>query len=134
MDERFLADPVEEEGTMRAVPAEDVEDGSLEIVDMVKVFEDGTMIYLVAEGSVKDLRIASVDYFDYNGTFNENAVRWSCSRLKDAAVQLLTVIPDGMPNLKISWRDAGGEQIRYLSQSGEDGSLLLVDESIEAVG
>ncbi len=134
VDERFLAEPVEAEGTMHAVPAEEVEDGSLEIVDMVKVFEGGTTIYLVAEDSVKDLRIASVDYFDYNGTFNENAVRWSCSRLKDAAVQLVTVIPDGMPNLKISWRDSSGEQVRYLSQSGEDGSLLLVDEGIQAVG
>ncbi len=134
VDERFLAGPADGEGTVRALPEEGVEDGSTEIVDMVKVFEDGTTVYLLADGSVKDLRIASVDYFDYDGSFNESAVHWSCSGLTDAAVQLVTVIPDGMPNLKISWRDTQGEQTRYLSQSGEDGSLLLVDGSIEAVG
>lgn len=135
VDERFLAAEDSAAGELRAVPAEEVADGSLEIVDMVKVQEDGETVYLVSDGSVKDLRIASADYFDYNGSFNESAVHWSCSSLQDAAVQLVTVIPDGMPNLMISWRTADGESSVLLTQSGEDGSLILMPgDSIEAVG
>ena len=135
VDERFLASETPAAGELRAVPAEEMADGSVEIVDMVKVFDEGETVYLVADGALKDLRIASVDYFDYNGSFNESAVRWSCSSLEDAAVQLVTVIPDGMPNLKIAWRGAEGEQSVLLTQSGEDGSLILMSgDSIEAVG
>ena len=55
--------------------------------------------------------------------------------MEDSALQLVTVIPDGMPNLKISWRDAEGEKACYLTQSGEDGSLILMPvEDVEAVG
>ena len=135
VDERFLATPAPSGGELRAVPAEAVEDGSMEIVDMVKVYDEGETVYLVADGAVQDLRVSSVDYFDYNGTFNESAVHWSCSGLENAAVQLMTVIPDGMPNLKIAWRGAAGEQSVFLTQSGEDGSLILMPgDSIEAVG
>ncbi len=135
VDERFLAAETQAAGELRAVPAEEMADGSVEIVDRVKVFDEGETVYLVADGTLKDLRIASVDYFDYNGSFNESAVHWSCSSLEDAAVQLVTVIPDGMPNLKIAWRGAEGEQSVLLTQSGEDGSLILMPgDSIEAVG
>lgn len=135
VDERFLATVDPAAGEMRAVSAADVADGSVEIVDMVKVYDDGETVYLVADGSVKDLRVSSADYFDYNGSFNESAVHWSCSNLQDAAVQLVTVIPDGMPNLMISWRGADGESSVLLTQSGEDGSLILMPvDSIEAVG
>lgn len=135
VDERFLAAETQAAGELRAVPAEEMADGSVEIVDRVKVFDEGETVYLVADGALKDLRIASVDYFDYNGSFNESAVHWSCSSLEDAAVQLVTVIPDGMPNLKIAWRGAEGEQSVLLTQSGEDGSLILMPgDSIEAVG
>lgn len=135
VDERFLAGPAPAGGEMRAVPAEEMVDGSMEIVDMVKVFDEGTTVYLVADGPVQDLRVSSVDYFDYNGSFNESAVHWSCSGMENAAVQLVTEIPDGMPNLKIAWRGAAGEQSVFLTQSGEDGSLILMPgDSIEAVG
>ena len=135
VDERFLAVPASSGGELRAIPAEAMEDGSMEIVDMVKVYDEGTTVYLVSDGPVQDLRVSSVDYFDYNGSFNESAVHWSCSGLENAAVQLVTVIPDGMPNLKISWRGASGEQSVFLTQSGEDGSLILMPgDSIEAVG
>ena len=49
-------------------------------------------------------------------------------------MQLSTLIPEGMPDLKISWRGADGEQVRYLTVSGQDGRPILADDSIEAVG
>ena len=135
VEERYLIAPTPSGGSLRAVPQEALADGSTEIVDMVKISDDGTTVYLVADGEVCDLRIASVDYFDHNSSFVEKATHWSCSSLKAAAVQLVTVLPDGMPNLLISWRGAEGEQSVLLTQSGEDGSpILMPSESIEAVG
>ena len=99
---------------------------------MLKVFEDGQTVYLEAEGTVEDVRISTVSYSYF---FYDIAQLWSCSSMKDSALQLITVIPDGMPNLKISWRSAGVEQACYLTQSGEDGSLILLPVGdVEAVG
>jgi hypothetical protein len=54
--------------------------------------------------------------------------------MDNCAVQLVTRIPEGMPDLKISYADQNGEHSFYVSQSGVDGSIILVDDSIEAVG
>lgn len=53
---------------------------------------------------------------------------WYAGRLADGeSVCVQTWIPDVMPNLAISWRDADGEHVKYISQSGMDGSLILMD-------
>ena len=119
-------------GSFKALDAEQMTDGSTQIVDMLKVFKDGQTVYLEAEGKVEDVRISTVSYSYF---FYDIAQLWSCSEMENSALQLITVIPDGMPNLKISWRSAGGEQACYLTQSGEDGSLILLPVGdVEAVG
>jgi hypothetical protein len=54
--------------------------------------------------------------------------------MTDCAIQLVTLIPEGMPNIKISYTDAQGEHSMLLTQSGEDGSIILVNDDIQAVG
>ena len=54
--------------------------------------------------------------------------------MTNCAVQISTVIPEGMPNLRISYRAEDGLRYLYLTESGEDGSLILADDSIQAVG
>ena len=132
IDNRFFPEEVKASGSFRALSAEEMTDGSTQIVDMLKVFGEGQTVYLEAVGEVKDVQITSVAYSAY---FYELAQLWSCSSMKDSALQLVTVIPDGMPNLKISWRNVEGQQACYLTQSGEDGSLLLMPAAdVEAVG
>jgi len=114
-----------------AVPVAQSSESSREIIDMVKIHEQGEGLYLVADGTAKDVRLTSVDYID---AFYETAQLWYCSSMENCAVQLVTLIPEGMPELKLSYRDSAGEHSLYLSQSGEDGSIILVDDSIEAVG
>jgi hypothetical protein len=97
----------------------------------VKIDEGGTELFLEAEGTARDVRLISVEY---SGIFYETALRWSCSVMEDCAVQLSTMIPDGMPNLKISYHDQEGLKNLYLTESGRDGSLILMDDSIEAIG
>ena len=119
-------------GSFRAVEGDALADGSTEILDFVKVFQDGQTVYLIADGPVNQVRLSRVDY-SYG--FYETAQLWYCSRMEDEALQVVTVIPDGMPNLKLSWMSAEGEHSVLLTQSGEDGSLILMPaDAVEAVG
>ena len=55
--------------------------------------------------------------------------------MKDSAIQLETMIPDGIPNLMVSYTDADGvNHSKLVSQSGMDGSFLLIDDNIEVLG
>ncbi len=110
----------------------DVQNGSVEIVDRVVADEDGEELCLSIIGTAYDVKLSTVDYTD---GFFETAQLWYASYMSHSAIQVLTNIPEGMPNLMISYSDTQGENHRMLiSQSGEDGSLQLVDDSIEAVG
>lgn len=131
--ERFLY-PAERTGSCRvsATALSEVEGGDLPIVDKITVSEDGQKIALVVEGSIYDVRISRVYYVD---RFYEQYQLWGASSLSDCALQLETVVPEGLPDLLISYYTADGQrQGKLLSQSGLDGSYLLVDDDIQAVG
>lgn len=120
-------------GTFELKAQSDVADGSIEIIDKVTVNADGEALCLEAVGTVYDVRLSTVDYTDQ---FYETAQLWAVSYMSDCVLQLETLIPDGMPNLMVSYLDAqGSETCLLLSQSGEDGGYTLIDKnSIEAVG
>ena len=127
----YIPDEIDQTASFTVVPAEALSESSKEIIDILKFQDDGEALYLVAEGMAHNVRISRVDYID---GFFETERLWYCSTMEDCALQLLTNVPEGMPELKLSYTDADGEHELYLSQSGEDGSFLLVDGSIEAVG
>ena len=55
--------------------------------------------------------------------------------MSDCALQLCTTVPNGMPDLMITYTDADYTTHRYfLSRNGVKGELVLVDDSIQAVG
>lgn len=109
-----------------------VEDGSVEIIDKVTVDPESEELCLFAEGTLYDLRLSTVEYSD---KFYETAQLWACSYMNDCALQLETLVPDGMPKVMISWRDADGTgHAKLVTQSGENGEYILVDDDIEAVG
>lgn len=131
MDDKWF--PVEYTGEcdFSVVSAENVTDGTVVTVDRVTVDNDGEHFYLVADGNAYNVSIKSVEYS--NG-FYEIAQHWYCSFMQDSAVQIDTAVPEGMPNLMISYSDASGNYNLLITQSGEDGSIILADDSIEAVG
>ena len=131
VDAKYIPAASTADGCFRVVRADDMIDGSMEIIDMVKASDEGEHIYFAVDGSVEDVRISRVDY---TGIFYETAQLWYCSEMSDCAVQLVTVIPEGMPDIMISYRTAEGTRKLYLTESGEDGSLILAGDSIEAVG
>lgn len=127
----YIPEEITETASFAVVPAEALSESSKEIIDMLRLQDDGQALYLVADGAAYNVRISCVDYTD---GFFETERLWYCSVMEDCAVQLVTNVPEGMPELKLSYTDANGEHELYLSQSGEDGSFILVDGSIEAVG
>ena len=111
---------------------DDTQNGSVEIIDRVVIREDGDEICLSIKGTAYDVNLISVDYVD---RFFETQQHWYANIVEDSALQVLTVVPEGMPNLMLSFMDAEGVNHRALiSQSGVDGKLQLVDDSIQAVG
>lgn len=126
--------PVEKsgEGSFSLIRQSELSEGSAQIIDRVTVNAEGEQLCLVADGMVYDVRLAAVSYID---RFYETAQLWACSYMKDCLLQLDVMIPEGMPNLMLSYTDgAGAHHSLLLTQSGEDGSLILVDDDIEAVG
>ncbi len=109
---------------------------SVKLVDMVLVSQQGEEFRLFAQGTVYDVTIDSVTYIDDDVGFYKTEPHWYCSYLSDAGVQVGTEIPEGMPNLLISYHDASGDAHNYLvTRSGEDGSVLLKEETlIQPVG
>ena len=91
-----------------------MKDGSTEILDKLTVNKDGEELYLVSNGLVRNVSICSVDYSD---TFYETGELWYCSVMNGSAVQLQTLIPEGMPNLRLSYTDGSGEHRFYIGEA-----------------
>ena len=119
-------------GSLSVCELKDVEGGDTEIVDKLTVNVGGEELCIVVEGRIYDVSVTTVYYVD---RFYENTQLWYASALSNCALQLEVVVPEGLPNLLITYYTADGERHgKLLSQSGQDGSFMLVDDNIEAVG
>ena len=88
----------------------------------------GACVTFTASGTVEDIELNAVTYLEYSNLYRVDGTLWYAERLSDGeSVCVQTWIPDVMPNLAISWRDSEGEHTKYISQSGMDGSLILMD-------
>lgn len=121
------------------LPAESAADGSLtgEMRDTSEgaayVYDDGTngtgtCVTFTASGTVEDVALNAVTYLEYSNACRIDGTLWYAGHLSDGeSFCVQTWIPDVVPNLALSWRDAGGEHMKYIFQSGMDGSLILMD-------
>ena len=88
----------------------------------------GACVTFTASGTVEDIELNAVTYLEYSNLYRVDGTLWYAELLSDGeSVCVQTWIPDVMPNLAISWRDSEGEHTKYISQSGMDGSLILMD-------
>ena len=129
VDEKWIPVPVEGSGSIELIKAEDMVDGSTPIIDKLVVDQEGAEFYLVARGSISNVAVTEGDYAD---KFYPSSTLWSCSSMTEEALQTLCTLPEGMPEIQISYRDAEGQHQFYLS-IGEDGAPVLTD-TVEAVG
>jgi len=106
------------------------------IIDRVVESEEGTTLMLTVSGAASNVKVCKVLYYDLeeSSAFYETNTLWYCSFLRDCAVQLVVTLPEGMPDTMVSYSDSQGEHRYLLSQSGQDGSYILVDDTIQSVG
>ena len=132
IDEKWLPASRSGEAKLSINYLNEVADGSVEILDRIVLDQAGHEICISIMGNAYDVSLSSVDYTD---RFFETQQHWYANCVENSAIQVVCTIPEGMPNLMLSFVDGEGASHRLLiSQSGEDGKLLLVDDSIEAVG
>ena len=93
----------------------------------------GASVVLTAEGAVEGFTVRRADYWEYSGRFTEGETLFYASRLGDGETLLLrTWIPDAAPNLMFTYRAGGVERRCLITQSGYDGSLILLDADAHA--
>ena len=131
LDPRWRGAPESGVGSFSIRSTEDVENGSIPVLDMLKLDETGEQICLLSGERSCDVLLSRVAYAEYSGSFYLTDPLWYCARMESSAVQIQAEIPDGFPNLALSYRGENGEVHRCLiSQSGEDGRLLLMEEGV----
>ena len=107
---------------------------TLPILDRIDADPEGQQCFLTVDGTVYDFKLINVQYSNYEEVFYSKNVYWMTNYLSDSIIQLSLDIPDGMPDMMISYISDGVEYSRFITQSGKDGALLLVDDDITAVG
>lgn len=88
----------------------------------------GTSMVFTTSETLKNVRLMGVSY---NGElFDEGLIYYDKeSFTPEDAILITTVIPEGMPDLLLSYTDGNGNQKNYyISQSGVDGTLELLEE------
>lgn len=130
--------PVERpaDGSLSIVSLDELASGSLHLLDRISVSDYDQEFCVYAQGTVYDISVDTVTYIDDDTGFYPTETHWYCSYLSDNGIQIKTSIPDGMPDLLIRTADAAGQTHSFLvTQSGEDGSVLLLEEArVVAVG
>ena len=113
--------PVEYQGDNGLLLADDgdkLDRSSLNILGTVTVDEEGQSVVLSAEETLYNVKI-----------YTSGRMLWQRNYLTTGeGVEVKSFIPDAQPNIAVSYELADGTEIvRGIFQSGDDGSILLVD-------
>ena len=126
--------PAETDGATGTVLAERLADANIDgftQIAEVPLSEIGEQVFLHCDGIARNIRI-DLGYWNEDGTlFTEKATVFASYVLSPGdGIIVTTDIPDVIPILRLSY-DSGSEHIvRFISQSGKDGSILLLDDLI----
>lgn len=90
--------------------------------------QEGQKLLFWADDTVKDIAFTRVEYHETKG-FQEKELLYSLKTLApDTAIRLTYYLPETIPNLKLGFTLKDGSRQEFLiAQSGEDGSILLID-------
>ena len=126
IDSRWLPETRTESGAIRASAVTEEQEGNLRYLDRVEADRRGQELCLIVEGTLYDVQLSRAYYED---KFYDKEELWFCSEMQDEAVQLVTKIPEGIPDMMLRYTDGEGKSYsRLISLSGEDGSFLLLSK------
>lgn len=135
IDLKWFPDLKNSSGTFSIQSMESVQDGSFPILDMLTLDEGMTQICLYSGERAYDVTLSRAAYYEDIGSFYLSDPLWYCSCMENSGLQISTDIPDGYPDLALSYRGDNGVVHRCLiSQSGVDGQPLLLEEGVSFVG
>ena len=121
------------EGTVQVAKLDWQESGELSYKYRVEADEDGQILDLVIQGRIYDVQISRVYYA--GDSFYELSQVWTASMLEDCDVYLKALVPEGLPNLRVSYTTGDGQRHgKVLTVSGVNGQVLLRDDDISVVG
>lgn len=128
LDGYFPPETVLTEGTVSAQVFRQEDAARFQRFSEVILDSEGERILLYTDGSVTDVRIRQGTWTEDGLDFIPEAMVYAASGLSQGdAVLVQASIPDGMPNLQLQYTANGETVTKYISQSGKDGSILLMD-------
>ena len=133
IDDRWLPETRSESGTVQVLRQAEAESGNYTFLDRVEVDNGGEEFCIAVNGMAYDVKLSSVYYVD---RFYEKDELWFGSKVQNAALQVVALVPEGLPNLMLSYSDVTGQTHHYMiSTNGKTGGVQLVSESnVQPVG
>ena len=120
-------------GSFELLELGQMEEGSFPILDMVQLSENGEQLCLRSGECVYDVVLSRADYSEDLNRFFLEGTLWYCSCMQNSGVQITAVLPETVPDLALSWRGEDGmRHTALLTRSGENGALILMEESLES--
>jgi len=117
------------EGSFRIVSAAQLAEDPLSeterVIDLLEIHPAGEEYYLRVSGELYDVRFTRVVYYD---RCYEKEQLWYCNRMSNEALQLKFLLPEGSPEVKLSFSSPSiePENSSYVfAKDTEQGSLVL---------
>ena len=116
-------------GTGSASRGDDADIEQFTQIAEITIDQGGERVFLYTDKAVQNVHI-DVGNWDPAGTVftPEYSAFAACSLTPGDAVMVEASIPDTAPNLRLTYLSNGETVICYLSQGGEDGYVLLLNE------
>jgi len=129
LKEEYLPTALEgENGMILAQSGDETDTESLELIGSITLDEEGQSVILTAEDTL--YRVELTQKNDYSSA--EKTLWYRSYMTTDEALELLLFIPDVLPDVVLRYTMADGTVIeRGISQSGEDGSIILTEITAE---
>ena len=131
LDARWIPQPATLTAEVEPLSMDMVPEGSLDIADRVIVGEGGEPWLLFCQGEAKDFSI-------WTGSFSESFFPegevFFCGSLKDAALQVAVEFPGDLPTTMLRYTDLDGMHEYLIELSGENGNVVLVENTPQAQG
>ena len=117
-----------EAGTLHAAPAASPDLPDFDRIREISVDREGEDVILYSDGRLRNFMLARGTLDPDTGNFSLSRVLHTAKILDAGEALRFTVrIPDTVPDLRITFTGAHGDARLFLTQSGEDGALLLIE-------
>lgn len=134
IDTRFI--PTEPEGEAGDIKGYNYKDCDLSQLTVIGDEPDAAAepVMIAVSGNIYNVRVCEVTYNEADESFVSGPLVWYCSDMSEGAVFAVEhSFSDAYPDLRVSFTAPdGSEQVRLLTQSGENGDVITLDpESTE---